>query len=75
MIRHLVFYKFKPEITDTQITALFQKLSLLKEKVPGIIALHWGRSLNQANTAGFTYALSVDLESESVFKEYSPHPL
>ena len=76
MIRHIVLYRFKSDVPSSQIDALFTMLSELKSLVSGIHALEWGAYRSSANkNAGYNYALTVDLEDESVFVAYSPHPL
>ena len=76
MIRHIVLYRFKPEFTDKEIIPLFNKLTQLKNLVPGVEAMQWGKYCGKGDkNAGYTYGLSVDIADESVFLTYSPHPL
>lgn len=73
MIKHLVFMKFKPGVTDEQIEKLRNTLSALPGKIPEIREYSFGkdvmrseRSLDFALVSAFT-----DLES---LKRYSEHP-
>jgi len=73
MIKHLVFMKFKPGITDVQIEGLRDRLAALPEKIREIMEYSFGkdvmrseRSLDFALVAAFT-----DLEA---LKRYSEHP-
>ena len=76
MIRHIVLYRFKETIPTEEIHAVLNKLAKLKDLVAGVEALEWGAYQGKTpNTAGYNYGLSVDLLDNSVFAEYSPHPL
>lgn len=73
MIKHLVFMKFKPGVTDEQIEKLRNSLSALPGKIPEIREYSFGkdvmrseRSLDFALVSAFT-----DLEA---LKRYSEHP-
>ncbi len=76
MIRHIVLYRFKPEISPKEIEAVFTKLAKLKQLVSGIHSLEWGAYHGNANkNNGYSYGLTVDVIDDSVFAVYSPHPL
>lgn len=72
MIRHIVFFKFKPEASQEQknklvvdLTALEQKISLIKKLEVG---LDIGRKKNS-----FDLALSVDFNTWEDVEKYSVH--
>lgn len=76
MIRHIVLYRFKLDSPEQEIINVFNKLAKLKDLVTGITALEWGPYCGKApQSAGYNYGLSVDIIDESVFIDYSPHPL
>ena len=76
MIRHIVLYKFKQDISKAEIAKIFDKLCKLKDLIKGVHDLRWGiYSGSSDKNAGFNYALTVDVVDPSVFLEYSPHPL
>jgi hypothetical protein len=73
MIRHVVFMKFKPGVTDEQIEELRNSLGALPGKIPEIREYSFGtdvvgseRSVDLAIVSAFT-----DLEA---LKRYSVHP-
>ena len=44
MIRHIVLIRFRPEIPEAAIAAMFTDLLPIRALVPGIGAIHAGRS-------------------------------
>ncbi|MBS3903970.1 MAG: Dabb family protein [Simkania sp.] len=76
MIRHIVLYKIRKEVPQEKIAAIFTKLISLKNLVKGIKEFHWGPYCGSSDkNFGYNYAITVDLVNESVFAEYSPHPV
>ena len=76
MIRHTVIYKFKSNIPESNIAKIFNELSTLQQHIEGVVSFHWGACIgSKEKSQGYTHMISVDLKDESVFREYSPHPI
>jgi hypothetical protein len=44
MIRHIVLIRFRPELSETEINAIFADLHRIKDVLPGVLAITSGRS-------------------------------
>jgi Stress responsive A/B Barrel Domain len=72
---HVVSLKFKPEATPDQIKAVETAFAGLKDKVPGILSLNWGRNVSPENrNKEFTHCFVVTFGSEKDRDAYLPHP-
>ena len=74
-IKHIVFFKFKPDTSDEQVQQLFEELLDLSETVPGIEDYVAGpnnsmEGLNQGYTHGFVMTFSDSAARDA----YLPHP-
>ncbi|MFO7322701.1 MAG: Dabb family protein [Chloroflexota bacterium] len=73
MVRHVVMFKFKPEV-DTQSRVDFvRSLQRLAEDIDVIRALEIGQNFTQSPRAA-DIVLIVDLDDEKALAEYSDHP-
>jgi hypothetical protein len=76
-VHHMVMFKWKEGTTAEQATAIAEALIGLKEKVPGVVSLTYGKqnSTEGAATAkGYHYGLSVIFENAAARDGYLPHP-
>ncbi len=72
-VQHMVWIKFKADITETRINEHLEGLRSLTAKVPGITALSAGKNFtDRAN--GFNHGLLVTLESRDALDAYQVHP-
>ncbi|MDK1387425.1 Dabb family protein [Sinorhizobium sp. 8-89] len=46
MIRHCVFIRFRPAVTNAEKTALFDEIAALKDCLPGLLAVHIGANVS-----------------------------
>jgi hypothetical protein len=46
MIRHCVFIRFRSEVSDAEIAAIFAEIAALKERLPGFVAIHNGANVS-----------------------------
>ena len=46
MIRHCVFIRFKPTISVAYKTELFNEIDALKDRLPGMVAVHIGTNVS-----------------------------
>ena len=74
-INHTVLLKFQPEVTDAQITQVFQDLANLKNTIPGILDFTGGPNNSPEGLAdGFTHGFSMIFTDAQARDAYLPHP-
>jgi hypothetical protein len=75
MIRHIVLIRFRPEVSDAQITALFAALPKLAAKLPGVLAFASGRSESPENIErGYMHGFTIDFASWQALATYAADP-
>jgi hypothetical protein len=73
MIRHIVLLKARAGVTDAQIDAIFADLHSLK--LPGILAIHSGRSESPEKIErGYLHGFTVDFADWDALATYQAHP-
>ena len=62
MIRHCVFIRFKPTISVAYKTELFNEIDALKDRLPGMVAVHIGTNVSPETgmDKGFSDGFIVD---------------
>lgn len=74
-VHHMVLLKFKPEVSDTLIAEVLQKVKGLKEFIPGIDYCSSGAySSPEGFNKGFTHGFLTTFESPEARDHYLPHP-
>jgi hypothetical protein len=75
MIRHIVLLKARPEVTEAEIAAIFADLAAIKEKLPGVLAIHSGRSESPEKIErGYLHGFTVDFTDWAALAAYQDHP-
>ena len=75
MLRHIVMYKFKPEVTAAQIAHVSEAFSELPDKIDTIIGYEAGSNVsNQGLSEGFTHVFVVTFKNEHDLAAYLTHP-
>lgn len=75
MIRHIVLLKARPEVTEAQIAAIFADLAAIKAQLPGILAIHAGRSESPEKIErGYLHGFTVDFTDWDALAAYQDHP-
>ncbi|WP_127103962.1 Dabb family protein [Pararhodobacter zhoushanensis] len=75
MIRHTVLTKFKPEMDDERVAALYAQLSALVDSLPGAHNFVGGRSESpEALERGYLHGFFIDFNSWADLKAYAEHP-
>ena len=75
MIRHIVLLKARPEVGEAQIAAIFADLHAIKAKLPGILAIHAGRSESPEQIErGYLHGFTVDFTDWQALAVYQSHP-
>jgi Stress responsive A/B Barrel Domain len=82
MIRHVVFFKFKPEITDADREWVFNLIRDAVAKIPQAKHFSIGKQLvpsqdwyKERLATDFIWGLSADFDSEDDLYTYQKHPL
>jgi hypothetical protein len=75
MIRHIVFIRFKPEMTDAMIAALFDELYAIKDKLSGVLSITSGKSESpEQMERGYMHGFIVDFADWDALLVYQDHP-
>lgn len=75
MIRHIVLLKARPEVTEDHIAAIFADLHAIRSKLPGILAIHAGRSESPEQIErGYLHGFTVDFIDWPALAAYQDHP-
>jgi hypothetical protein len=75
MIRHIVLIRFRADVTEAAIAAMFDQLGVIAAKVPGIIAIHAGRSESPEKIErGYLHGFTVDFNDWQALAAYQAHP-
>jgi Stress responsive A/B Barrel Domain len=75
MIRHIVLLKVRPEVTDSQVAAIFADLHGIGAKLPGVLAIHSGRSESPEKIErGYMHGFTVDFADWQALADYQDHP-
>ncbi len=75
MIRHIVLLKARPEVPEAELSALFADLRAIRDEVPGILAIHSGRSESPEKIErGYMHGFTVDFTDWDALAAYQSHP-
>ncbi len=75
MIRHIVLLKARPEVTEPHIAAIFADLAAIRDKLPGLLAIHSGRSESPEKIErGYLHGFTVDFADWQALAAYQAHP-
>ena len=75
MIRHIVLIKFRPDLDDAGIAALFAELHEIKPKIPGLLSITSGRSESpEKMERGYFHGFVADFADWDALEAYQIHP-
>jgi hypothetical protein len=75
MIRHIVLIKFRPEVSEDTIQALFDELRAIETEVSGILDIKSGRSESPEKIErGYMHGFVVDFQDWDALETYQQHP-
>lgn len=75
-VKHIGFFKFKPECTDEDIAEVWRAIEDLPKKIPGILDLTWGvNDSTEGLSEGFTHSFVMLFEDKAARDAYLPHPI
>ncbi len=73
--KHVVAFKFKPEVSQNQIITVLREFANLKNEIPAIVNFEGGKDVSNENLhQGFTHCFTVSFENEAGRAVYQPHP-
>ena len=74
LLRHVVFFKFKPDVTPAQVNEVSAAFAALPGKIDVIHSFEWGTDVSVENKAdGFTHGFLVTFRDEKAREIYLPH--
>jgi hypothetical protein len=75
VLRHIVLYQFKPEISAAQVQEVIDTFAALPKKIDTIIGFEHGLNISQEGKSdGLTHAFQVTFRNEADLKKYLDHP-
>jgi hypothetical protein len=75
MIRHIVLVRFRDEVSEAQIAAIFADLQAIKAVLPGVMAITSGRSESpEAMERGYMHGFVADFADWAALAAYQTHP-
>ena len=74
-LRHVVLFKFKPEVTKAQVREVVEAFARLPQRIESIVGFEHGIDVSVENKQkGFTHGFVVTFRDESGRDVYLPHP-
>jgi len=75
MIRHIVLIRFRPDVGEDRIAALWADLHRIADKVPGLGPIHSGRSESPEQIErGYLHGFTIDFDDWGALQAYQDHP-
>lgn len=76
MIRHCVFIRFRPEVSEAEKAAIFAEISELKERLPGFLDAHIGANVSPevGMDKGYSNGFIVDFVDAAARDAYLEDP-
>jgi Stress responsive A/B Barrel Domain len=74
-MRHIVVFKYKPEVSQASIQQVTYAFKELQHKIPGIVSLEHGvNNSPEGKNLGFTHVYLLTFENVEARDHYLPHP-
>ncbi len=75
VLRHIVLFQFKDDVSDEQVTEVVEAFKKLPEKIDAIIGFEHGTQVNiEPLNDGLTHGFVVTFRDREGLAEYLPHP-
>jgi Stress responsive A/B Barrel Domain len=75
MIRHIVLIRFRPDVTEAAIAAIFADLHRIKALLPGVLSITSGRSESPEQIErGYMHGFVADFTDWDALAAYQAHP-
>ena len=73
-LRHVVLFKFKPEVTKAQVQEVVDAFAALPKKIDTISGFEWGTDVSvEMKADGFTHCFVVSFADAKARDAYLPH--
>jgi Stress responsive A/B Barrel Domain len=75
MIRHIVLIRFKPDVPESEIEAIFSALHAIQAVLPGVVSITSGRSESPERIErGYMHGFVADFAGWEALAAYQAHP-
>jgi hypothetical protein len=75
MIRHIVLIRFRPEVAEAEIAAIFADLQAIRAVLPGVLSITAGRSESPEQIErGYMHGFVADFTDWQALAAYQAHP-
>lgn len=75
MIRHIVLVRFRSDVPESRIKEIFDDLHSIEGTIPGLCAVHSGRSESpEAIERGYMHGFTADFSGWDALAAYQEHP-
>ena len=75
MIRHIVLIRFRADVIEAKIAAIFADLHTIQTKLPGVLAITSGRSESPEQIErGYMHGFVADFADWAALAAYQDHP-
>jgi NADPH-dependent 7-cyano-7-deazaguanine reductase QueF len=75
LLRHVVLFKFRDSSSEDEVEQVVSSFMSLKNQVPQIVAMEWGRNISEENHhQGFTHCFVISFRSIQDLTDYQSHP-
>lgn len=75
MIRHIVLIRFRADVTEAQVAAMFEELESIRSKISGVLSITSGRSESPEKIErGYMHGFVVDFDGWDALEAYQTHP-
>lgn len=75
MIRHIVLVRFRADVSEATIAAIFAELHAIRPLIPGCLAIAAGRSESPEKIErGYLHGFTVDFDGWDSLAAYQAHP-
>jgi len=74
LLRHVVLFKFKPEVTKPQVQEVVDAFGSLPKKIDTIAGFEWGTDVStEMKSEGYSHCFVVSFQDAKARDEYLPH--
>ena len=74
LLRHVVLFKFKPEVTKAQVQEVVDAFAALPKKIDTIADFEWGTDVSvEMKSEGYTHCFVVSFQDAKARDAYLPH--
>ena len=74
MLRHVVLFSWKADVSDVELRAFAEGLAALPGKIPEIRSYRFGPDVGLAGGGNDDFALVADFADAEAYRRYAEHP-